>query len=273
MKRLIATTMLSLALMAAGCSLSAQKRLTILHTNDTHSHIDPERGKELAGRGGVIERAACIDSVRKADGAKNVLLLDAGDFDQGSSYFTILNGDLEADLLNAMGYDAVALGNHEFDNGLDELARRCGNIKAEVVCANYDFSAFELGKYVKPYAIFKRGGLKIGVIGLLCDVRSVVSSETASKLSFGDPAEAVKQWTPWLREKKGCDLIVVLSHLGYIADCKLAEEVSGVDLVIGGHSHTRLSEAKTVEAPDGGVVTVVQDHCWGLSLGELHISR
>lgn len=154
MRRLIIT----FAVLALSFGAFAQE-LTILHLNDTHSHIDPERSGKHAGKGGVVEQALYIDEVRAEEGKKNVLLLHAGDFSQGSSYFTELNGDLEIDILNAFKYDAVCLGNHEFDNGIDELARRLGNLKVPVVCANYDFSASPLAKYVKPYVIVKKAGL------------------------------------------------------------------------------------------------------------------
>ena len=157
----------------AALSLDAQN-LTILHLNDTHSHVDPERSGEYKGLGGVVEQAAYIDSVRKADGKRNVLLLHAGDFSQGTSYFTELGGDIEIDLLNAAGYDVVTLGNHEFDNGSAELARRLKSLDAEVVCANYDFTGTPLEGLVKPYTIVRRAGLKIGVIGLLTDISRVV---------------------------------------------------------------------------------------------------
>ena len=137
------------------CTATFAQGLTILHLNDTHSHLDPLP----TGEAGVLERTAFIDSVRNADGEDNVLLLHAGDFGQGSSYFTLLAGDLEISLINAMKYDCVALGNHEFDNGLEELGRRMSMLKdTKVVCANYDFSSFEAGKYVKPYTILEKAG-------------------------------------------------------------------------------------------------------------------
>jgi 5'-nucleotidase len=144
-----------LALCAIAFCACAPKQLTLLHLNDTHSHNDPLR----SGEAGVIERAAYIDSVRAADGEKNVLLLHAGDFSQGTSYFTIMRGDLETNLINALGYDCITLGNHEFDNGLEELGRRLANTNCPVVVANYDFSPFEAGKYIKPYAILEKAGL------------------------------------------------------------------------------------------------------------------
>ena len=138
--------------------------LTILHFNDTHSHIEPERSGKYKGHGGVLEQAAYIDSVRSEEGKRNVLLLHAGDFGQGTSYFTELGGDIEIDILNAMGFDAVCLGNHEFDNGLDELARRLRNLKLPVVCTNYDFSQTPLAGVVKPYTIVRKAKKKIGTV-------------------------------------------------------------------------------------------------------------
>ena len=171
MKRVV--TMLAAMVFAAG--MYAQQ-LTILHTNDTHSHIDPVRSGAEAGLGGVIERAAYVDSVRNADGRRNVLLVDAGDFSQGTSYFTMMHGDVEVDVMNAMKYDIACLGNHEFDNGLEELARRLADLDCPVVCANYEFNSPALGRLVSPCAIIRRAGLKIGFIGLLTDpVISVLS--------------------------------------------------------------------------------------------------
>ena len=167
----------------SGIGLSAQN-LVILHTNDTHSHIEPVRSGKDEGLGGVIERAAYVDSVRNAEGAGNVLLMDAGDFSQGSSYFTLLKGDVEVDVMNAMGYDVACLGNHEFDNGLEELARRLHNVSFPVVCANYDFTGSAVDGLVKPYAILRRGGLKVGVIGLLTDISKVVDRKVASRFKY-----------------------------------------------------------------------------------------
>ena len=161
--------------------VSAQD-LTILHLNDTHSHIEPQRSGSLAGRGGVIEQAAYIDSVRCVEGKGNVILLHAGDFSQGTSYFKVFNGDIEVEVANAMQFDALCLGNHEFDNGLDELARRLKNLNAPVVCANYDFSGTVLDGLVKPYVILNKAGRKIGVIGLLTDISNVVSTDIAALL-------------------------------------------------------------------------------------------
>ena len=270
----ICSLVASLALLAPA-NLTAQK-LTILHLNDTHSHIDAEKTGELKGHGGTIERAACIDSVRTADGRENVLLLHAGDFSQGSSYFTVLGGFLEIDLMNAMGFDATALGNHEFDNGTDALADRLAKLKCPVVCANYDFSGFRLGRYVKPYVIVRRGGLKIGIIGLLTDVRPVVDSDIACQLKYQDPIEVTDRYADYLRNRKKCDMVICLTHLGIegeltLMDRQLVAETRNVDLVIGGHSHTFLKDVCWQENADGVPVPIVQNGRWGVNMANLKI--
>ena len=171
-----------------------QRELTIIHVNDTHSHLEPIRSGSQKGFGGVIERAAFRDSVVKADGRRNVLFLHAGDFSQGTSYFTVLKGDVEIEMINALKYDCITLGNHELDNGVDELARRVSKVKCPVVVANYDFSNLELGKYVRPYAVVKKAGKRIGIIGLMPDISTLVSKEIAERIPAIEPAEAVNKW-------------------------------------------------------------------------------
>ena len=259
--------------------LAAGQSLVIVHANDTHSHIEPLRigsGPE-EGMGGVIERAAFVDSVRRADGKGKVLLLHAGDFSQGTSYFTVMKGDLEIDLINAMGYDAVALGNHEFDNGIEELTRRLKKVKCPVLCANYDFSPFELGKYVRPYAIVRRGGLKIGIIGLLTDISRVVSSEIADRIPSLDAVEVTNKYAAVLKNEKHCDLVIALTHIGFdegegISDLNLVAGTRNVDAVVGGHSHTFLKKAVMEKNSDGKIVPIVQDGCWGLYEGVLKVN-
>ena len=268
MKKLI----LFIFILSASVMLQAQN-LTILHMNDTHSHIDPERSGDYAGRGGVIEQAAYIDAVRAEVGKSNVLLLHAGDFSQGTSYFTELNGDIEIDVLNAMKFDAVCLGNHEFDNGMTELARRLSSLNVPVVCANYDFSSTPLEKYVKPYVIVRKAGKKIGIVGLLADLAEVVDSEIAKDLKFQDPAETVDKYAAFLKNVKDCDIVICLTHLGYegepYTDRELAASTRNVDIIVGGHSHTLLENAKVFSNPDGEEVIVVTDWKWGLNVGRL----
>ena len=269
MKRLLLTMVCLLAVMAGA---SAQ-RLVIIHVNDTHSHLDPERSGEEAGLGGIIERAAYIDSVRNAVGKDKVLLLHAGDWDQGSPYYTIYGGDLEVSLLNALKYDCLTFGNHEFDNGVDDLGRRVQDIKCPVICANYDFSQFDMGrKGVKPYAVIRRGGLKIGLIGMLTDITKVVSYETASRVPrAGEDPEVVTKWADYLRNEKKCDMVIVLSHIGYEEDLEMVKDIRGVDIIIGGHSHTFVKDLEYRTDLDGKQVPVIQDGCWGLNMGQINV--
>lgn len=266
MKRILT----AICILMTSMSLNAQD-LTILHFNDTHSHIDPQRSGDYKGRGGVIEQAAYIDSVRCAEGKRNVLLVHAGDFSQGSSYFTELGGNIEIDVLNALKFDVVTLGNHEFDNGLDELARRLKNLKADVVCANYNFDGTPLEGLVEPYTIIRRGGKKIGFIGLLTDIMEVVDGDIAKVLTYQDPAEVVNRLAGYLKEDKDCDMVVCLSHLGYGEDKDLAGSVRNVDLIIGGHSHTLLDDKQIVKDLDGEEIIIVQNWKWGLNAGHLSI--
>lgn len=271
MKRPLLVLLMFLSVLA----LEAQE-LTILHLNDTHSHVDPERSGAYAGYGGAIEQAAYIDSVRNAVGKRNMLLMHAGDFSQGSSYFTELSGDVEIDLLNAAGYDVVCIGNHEFDNGIDELARRIGNLEPPVVCANYDFSGSALEGLVKPFVVLKKAGKRIGVIGLLTDITTVVDKSIAASLTYTEPWVAADRYGKYLKEEKDCDLIICLTHLGYegefYTDRMLAADTRHVDVIVGGHSHTRLEEAVYVPNKDGRDVVVVTDWKWGISIGKLTVS-
>ena len=270
---------LGICLLAAFVNIdaAAQKRLTILHVNDTHSHLEPERAGGRKGLGGVIERAAYRDSVVKADGKRNVLLLHAGDFSQGTSYFSVLGGDIEIDLINAMKYDCVTLGNHEFDNGVDELARRLANIKCPVVCANYDFSNIALAKYVKPYAIVKKAGMKIGIIGLMPDITTLVSKEVSDKIPAFENSEVVNKWAEYLKTEKKCDMVIALTHIGFenepYVDRTLVKRTRNVDIVVGGHSHTYLKEPYYESNLDGILTPIVQDGEWGLNIGNLKVFK
>lgn len=262
----------------AACALGFSQDLVILHVNDTHSHEEPLRdGGSQGGMGGVIERAAYVDSVRTSVGKKNVLLLHAGDFSQGTSYFTELGGDIEIDLINAMKYDVVTLGNHEFDNGIDELARRLDNLRCPVVCANYDFSELVLGKYVKPYAIVRKGGMKIGIIGLLTDVTRVVQKSIADKMKRFDDIEVANKWADYLKNEEHCDMVIALTHIGFdsvgMNDPALVAGTRNIDLVVGGHSHTFLTDAEYRDNLDGRPVPIVQDGCWGLFVGQVDVYR
>lgn len=275
MKKIMIFAALALTL-AACCGTSKQKenadapKLVILHTNDTHSHLEPVRSGEDRGRGGAIERAAFVDSVRAAMGDSNVLLLHAGDFNQGSSYYTEFGGDIEVDVVNAMRYDCVTLGNHEFDNGIEDLCERVKRIDCPVVCANLDLSPFELGKYVKPCVTLEKGGMKVGIIGLEADITTNVSKTISSRIPQLDPVEVTNKYAAQLRGE-GCDIVILLSHQGYDEDQKIAAASRGLDLVVGGHTHTDVDGFVEVDDLDGRKVRVITDGCWGKTMGEIKV--
>ena len=250
--------------------------LVILHTNDTHSHFEPVRDDEYPGMGGIIERAAYLDSVRVAEGPENVLLLHAGDFSQGTTYFSELGGDLEIRALNALQYDVVTLGNHEFDNGLEDLGRRLSSLEMPVVVCNYDFSPFEVGKYVKPYVVVEKAGLRIGVLGVLCDLKSMVAGDIAERVPEFDLVPTVQKYADLLRNEEHCDLVVALTHIGYtehnpgdVTDPILCSKTRGIDVFVGGHSHTFMEEMAWHPNLDGALVPIVQSGESGVYFGQL----
>ena len=263
------------AALAALCACQQQPRLVILHTNDTHSHFEPLRGGPDDGVGGVVERAAFVDSVRNACGADRVLLLHAGDFSQGSPYFTVLGGELEINAINDFAYDCVTLGNHEFDNDIEALTERVKKINpvTKVVCANLDLSPFELGEYVKPYAIVERAGLKIGIIGLESDISTAVTKTVASRMQQLDNVEVTNRWADYLHDTEKCDMIILLSHAGYDQDQVIVPQTRWVDLVIGGHTHTFVDDFLYVENARGKQVPIITDGKWGLEMGQINVGR
>ena len=274
MRKLIAAVVTA---MLVACSGASAQKLTIMHFNDTHSHLEPERAGKSAGRGGVIERAALVDSVRNAVGRRTFLLLHAGDFNQGTSYYTTLGGMLEVGLVNALGYDVITLGNHEFDDGIEHLGRRLAGLKCPVVCSNYDFSQFELGKYVKPYVVLKRGGMRIGIFGMLTDITKVVERTIADRLPKFDDVETADRWASYLKNEKKCDIVIALTHLGIenedFMDQDLVRATRNIDLVVGGHSHTFIKNIVYENNIDGKPVPIVQNGCWGLDTAELSIVK
>lgn len=240
-------------------------RLLIMHTNDTHSHMDPVYTPEGL-RAGVIERAAFVDSIRAEYPASKLLLLHAGDFNQGSSYYSQMHGALETKMVNALAYDCLTLGNHELDDGIESLASRLAKVNSPVVCSNCEFPD-TLQQFVKPYTILKRGGMKIGIIGLESNIAKAVSAPTANRINQIDNVTAVNKWAPFLKNNEGCDFVIMLSHAGYEVDQEIIPNVSGVDLVIGGHSHTFVEDLIYVTSADGKQVPIVTDGCWGINMG------
>lgn len=266
-------------LLAAVFQTAAQD-LVILHTNDTHSQIEPIRVGWNKGMGGVERRLQYVNSVRTKYGRNKVLLLDAGDFNQGTPYYTMGHGDLEIELCNALKVDVAALGNHEFDNGQADLARRLAKARHKTVTCNYDFSKTPLARYVKPYVIVRRGGMKIGIIGVTSYLESVVMKANTEGLVRLDSVAEVNRWADYLKNRKKCDLVILLSHFGYQggsyerpSDIFMVKNSRNLDLVIGGHSHTFLSEAKVVEDLDGRQVPIAQSGGQGVVVGTWEITR
>lgn len=267
MKKILVTCLLA-ALLAFP---AGAQRLVILHTNDSHSQIEPIRTGSQAGLGGVDRRLQFIDSVRAEYGARKVLVLDGGDYNQGTPYFTVGGGDLELSLMNVMGYDVVTVGNHEFDNGIDEFARRLSSSKFKTVTCSYDFKGTPLEKYVKPYAIIRRGGMKIGIVGVTVNLKNKVADPVMKEMEYRDFIPEVNKYADYLRNRRHCDLVICLSHLGYDDDIELAAASNDLDLIIGGHSHTYIKEATEVKNLNGRNVPVVQAGDKGTCMGELKI--
>lgn len=251
------------------------KKLTILHTNDTHSQIEPlpNDGRAYAGMGGMARRATLIKQIRSQE--ENVLLLDAGDMFQGTPYFNYFGGEPEFKLMSAMGYDAATVGNHDFDNGVAGLDRMLPNAQFSILNANYNFSQSALRGKFKANQIFKKGGIKIGVFGLGIKLAGLVPDSLFQGIKYSDPIAIAKEQVADLK-KQGAELIICLSHLGYEAandapsDLILATQVSGIDLIIGGHTHTFLTEPKAIIHPETGHQTLINQVGWaGINLGRI----
>lgn len=251
--------------------------LVILHSNDTHSNIEPMSSGRNKGMGGVQRRANYISQIRKE--YKNVLLLDAGDYNQGTPYFTLFKGDVEIKLNNNLRYDAACLGNHEFDNGQQELARRLKKANYVTLCANYNMSATPLRGLVKPYTIILKGGKKIGIIGVLTDLNGMVSAPARENMIYMNPIPIVDSLAAILKFDKKCDVIICLSHLGFDggspknpSDTELALSTKNIDIIIGGHSHTFLEKPVIMKNTEGKDVIVTTTGAYGVYTGRIDIS-
>lgn len=270
------THIIAASLMLATTTALADN-LVILHTNDTHSMMDPD----AQGRGGFLQRQAIIDSVRSKE--KNVILVDAGDMVQGTLYFSYFNGDVEYPLFNMAGYDIRVLGNHEFDNGLDEIAKYYKKSTSANLSANYDFDNTPVKGLFKPYVIKKVGNKKIGFIGLNVDPNSLIIKRNYEGMKFSDPIKVGVETARFLKEKKGCDLVVAVTHIGAdkeegkVNDYDLAGQSSDIDIIIGAHSHTTIFPGKEGEHPgiakniNGRPVLVGQAGKYGKYLGYIKI--
>jgi len=282
-KFIINTAATSSLLTMGGLSLSSfssienTKKLTILHTNDVHSHIDPfpEDDPRNPNQGGVSRRAVIIENIRKEE--PNVLLLDAGDIFQGTPYFNYYGGELEFKLMSMMQYDLATLGNQDFDNGIDGFYAQLPHAKFDFVSANYDFKNTILDQIVKPYKTFKKAGVKIGVFGLGVELDGLVDKKLYKETVYNDPLEVTKDIVRQLKEDEKCDLIICLSHLGFkyrnepdkICDVLLAQQTKDIDLIIGGHTHTFLDKPVIEKNSIGKEVIINQVGCYGINLGRI----
>lgn len=267
----------SLSTFPLGVSASKAKRLTILHTNDVHSHLEPfpENHPHFPGMGGAAVRKALIDSIR-AEG-NPVLLLDAGDIFQGTPYFNFFSGEPEILTMNRMGYDAATLGNHDFDGGTDNLAQQVNKAQFTFINSNYTFHNNVLNNLVKPYKVIVKNGIKIGILGLGIELKGLVPEKLCEGTVYHPPIDAANQTAAFLKHKMKCHLVVALSHLGYrypdnkISDVKLAENTENIDIFIGGHTHTFMEKPDIRRNLKGKEVLIHQAGWAGVRLGRIDV--
>ena len=268
-------SLLALSLFAFMPLLAQDKQLLILHTNDTHSCILPLKetlaDTTIAGRGGYLRRVALVNEERARE--PELLLFDSGDFSQGSPYYSIFKGDVEIDLMNRMRYDAATIGNHEFDYGMENMARLFRRANFPIVCANYDFTGTPCEGLVKPYVIIKRKGVKIGVFGLAPELDGLVEKNSCAGVRFLNPVEVANRVARELKEDKKCDLVVCLSHLGWsdepYGDKTMMAQTRNIDLVLGGHSHSYLENLEWVQNLDGKPIANDQNGKHAVWVGRL----
>lgn len=276
MRRIV--MMIALLLVVVCGSAKGTKKITVLHTSDTHSCILPLNKSLadtlLADRGGFLRRIAMLKQERQKE--PNLLLFDCGDFSQGSSYYTMFKGDVEVELMNRMHYDAATIGNHEFDFGLDNMIRLFKMAEFPIVCSNYDFGNTELKDIVKPYIVLKRQGVKIGVFALCPPLEGLVSAKNYGPLKFLDPVEVTTRMVDVLRRQEKCDVVICLSHLGWevseYPDDKFISQTSGIDLVLGGHSHTYLKTLGYVTDKEGRQVPVDHEGKHAVFVGKMQLT-
>ncbi len=257
-------------------TLAAQnKQLLILHTNDTHSCIYPLnpnlKDQSLAGRGGYLRRVAMIKEERAKD--SELLLFDSGDFSQGSPYYNLYKGDVEIGLMNLMGYDCSTIGNHEFDFGLENMARIFRKANFPIVCSNYDFTGTPVEGLVKKHIILKRKGMKIGVFALDPEMEGLVDANKCKGVKYLDPIKVAQEEADYLKLKKKCDLVICISHMGWeelgIDEKKIIAATRNIDLFLGGHSHTYMEKLEYAPNADGKMIGNDQNGKHGIWVGRL----
>jgi len=250
---------------------SQQKiKLVILLTNDTHSQVEPTEKSTLktANMGGYTRRMGVINQIRSTE--KNVILVDAGDYSQGTPYFNFFNGRVEVDAMNRMKYDAITLGNHEFDNGIDTLAVVLKKAQFPILSSNYKLDKTPLSNLVKPYLILERGGLRIGILALDVNPKSLIIENNYNGLIYEDPTEKAKGISTLLKKKEKCDVIICLSHLGAENDYEIAHATRYIDVIIGGHSHSMITNTTEKNAA-GKPIVIAQMGKSGLYLGRVEL--
>ncbi len=259
------------------CSSFSKKQITILHTNDVHSHIDPfpKEHATFPNLGGLARRATLITQIRNEN--PNTLLFDAGDIFQGTPYFNFYGGELEFKLMSTLGYDAATIGNHDFDNGVDGLLAQMPYANFDFLSANYDFTNTVLDGYTSPFKIFVVDGIKVGVFGLGIALDGLVTKKLYKETLYLDPIEMAQDMSRILKEDKKCDLVICLSHLGYEykssrqlpSDVILASKTQDIDLIIGGHTHTFLDKPVIRNNRKDKPVLINQVGCYGINLGRI----
>jgi len=250
-------------------------KITILHTNDVHSHVDPfpENDPKFAGLGGTVRRAALIKKIRNEE--KNVLLFDVGDIFQGTPYFNMYGGELELKLMSMMQYDASTIGNHDFDNGLDGLIKQLPNANFPFITCNYDFSDTPMAGKTIPHKIYVKDGIKIGVFGLGIELAGLVDKRMSGNTKYLDPLVKAAEATHYLKNDQKCDLVICLSHLGYkyenkkVSDVDLAKQSKNIDIILGAHTHTFLDNPVSFKNSDDKEVLVAQVGWAGIRLGRV----
>lgn len=259
-----------------GCS-PKDKWLTILHTNDVHSQIDPYESThpQFANMGGAAKRATMVSQIRQEN--PNTLLLDAGDIFQGTPYFNFYGGELEMKLMSLMKYDAAALGNHDFDAGLGGLLAQMPHTKFELLAANYDFSKTVMAGHVKPFKVFVKDGIRVGIFGLGIELQGLVDPRMYGETQYLEPIETATKIVEKLKTEEACDVVVCLSHLGYqykhdkVSDRVLAAETTDIDIIIGGHTHTLMEAPETVKNKEGKTVLINQVGYKGVYMGRIDL--
>tara|TARA_Y100000991_G_scaffold209755_1_gene190283 strand:- start:120 stop:1070 length:951 start_codon:yes stop_codon:yes gene_type:complete len=253
------------------------KRITILHTNDMHSHIDsfPNNHSRYPGMGGMRRVASLVKKIRIKE--KNVILIDAGDVFQGTPYFNKFKGSLELKIMSSMGYIASTMGNHDFDNGINGFKEVLHHANFPFICSNYEFFDSEMIKKTRKYLVREIDGIKIGFFGLGIELEGLVGKEYYGETKYLDPLSTSNYWSNYLKNKEKCDLVICISHLGYkyksdkISDLKLARLSKNIDIIIGGHTHTFLEKAKVIKNIENKNVIVNQAGWGALALGRIDL--